>query len=133
MQERLSELYRHVSVHATADREHEAAVELLLLMMTADHHVTDDEIDEIRQISEELGWETPTFSFDQYLGEAMAKVRAALAADGVDALLDDIDARVTNGVLRSAMFSSARDVAGIDHHIDPAEETLLAQIAARFD
>jgi uncharacterized tellurite resistance protein B-like protein len=133
MQQQLSALYRHVSVHATADREHEAAVELLLLMMTADHHVTDDELEQIRQISDDLGWETPTFSFDQYLGEAMAKVRAALAAHSVDALLDDIDARVTNGVLRSSLFSAARDVAGIDHHIDPAEESLLAQIAARFD
>jgi uncharacterized tellurite resistance protein B-like protein len=133
MQQQLSALYRHVSVHATADREHEAAVELLLLVMTADHHVTDDEIDEIRLISEDLGWETPTFSFDQYLGEAMAKIRTALADHTIDALLDDIDARVTNGVLRGSLFSSARDVAGIDHFIDPAEESLLAQIAARFD
>ncbi|MEI8239433.1 MAG: TerB family tellurite resistance protein [Actinomycetota bacterium] len=133
MQQRLSELYRHVSVHATADREHEAAVELLLLVMTADHHVTDDELDEIRHISDDLGWETPTFSFDQYLGEAMAKVRAALGSHSVDALLDDIDARMTNGVLRAGLFSSARSVAGIDHRIDPAEQTLLAQIAARFD
>ena len=32
MNQRLTELYSHVSVHATADREHEAAVELLLLV-----------------------------------------------------------------------------------------------------
>ena len=33
MNQRLKDLYTHVSVHATADREHEAAVELLLLVM----------------------------------------------------------------------------------------------------
>jgi hypothetical protein len=36
-------------------------------------------------------------------------------------------------VLRQALFSAARDVAGADHQIDPAEESLLAQVAARFD
>ena len=33
MNQRLIELYGHVAVHATADREHEAAVELSLLVM----------------------------------------------------------------------------------------------------
>ena len=36
MNQRLKDLYSHVSVHATANREHEAAVELLLLVMMAD-------------------------------------------------------------------------------------------------
>jgi hypothetical protein len=39
---------------------------------------------------------------------------------------------VTSTVLRSALFSAARAVAGIDHDIDPTEESLLAQVAARF-
>jgi uncharacterized tellurite resistance protein B-like protein len=121
-----------VSVHATADLEHEAAVELLLLMMTTDHHISDEELEEIRQISEDSGWETDTFSFDQYLGQAMAKVRAAVSGHQVDELLDDIDQRVTNHLLRSALFSAARDVAGADHDIDSAEQSLLGQIAARF-
>ena len=34
MNQRLSDLYSHVSVHATADLEHEAAIDLLLLVMT---------------------------------------------------------------------------------------------------
>ena len=67
------------SVHATADREHEAVIELLLLVMVADRHITDEELDEIRNISDDSGWESSTFSFDQYLGQAMAKVRAAVA------------------------------------------------------
>lgn len=133
MNQRLVELYSHIAVHATADREHEAAVELLLLVMLADSHIDDAEINEIRNISSDSGWETATFSFDQYLGVAASKVRLALADHLVEELLDDIDARVTSSVLRSALFSAALDVAGADHELDAAEESLLGQIAARFD
>ena len=133
MNQQLRDLYGHVSVHATADREHQACIELLLLVMMADRHISETEIEEIRAISDDSGWESDTFSFDQYLGQATAKVRAALAGHTVEALLDDIDGRVTNGVLRAALFSAARDVAGVDHDLDDAEQSLLAQIAARFD
>ena len=132
MNARLKDLYSHVAVLATAGREHEAAIELLLLVMLADHHISDAEIEEIRQISEDSGWETDTFSFDQYVGEATSKVREAMEDDTVEALLDDIDSRVSSSVLRAALFSAARDVAGADHDLDDIEEGLLGQIAARF-
>jgi uncharacterized tellurite resistance protein B-like protein len=132
MNKRLRDLYGHVSVHATADREHEAVVELLLLVMIADRHISEDELDEIRIISDDSGWETATFSFDQYLGQAMAKVRAAVADHSTDALLDDIDQRIASSILRHSLFSAARDVAGVDHDIAPEEESLLGQVAARF-
>jgi hypothetical protein len=35
-------------------------------------------------------------------------------------------------VLRLALFSAARDVAGVDRDIAPEEESLLGQLAARF-
>jgi len=130
---RLQDLYANVAVHATEDREHEAAVELLLLVMIVDHHITSDELDEIRTISEESGWESETFSFDQYLGPAMAKVRHAVSTDTIDELLDSIDARISSSVLRASLFSAARDVAGVDHEIVPTEQNLLGQLAARFD
>ena len=133
MNQRLKDLYTHVSVHATADLEHEAAIELLLLVMMADRHISTDEVDEIRNISDDSGWETDTFSFDQYIGPASAKVRAALADHQVEALLDDIDGRIASSGLRAALFSAARDVAGADHAVDADEESLLGQIAARFD
>src|SRR5512141_3007817 len=111
MDQQLRDLYSHVSVHATADREHEAVIELLLLVMVADRHISAEELDEIRVISDDSGWESSTFSFDQYLGPAMAKVRAAVAAHKTEALLDDIDTRVASTVLRQSLFSAARDVA----------------------
>ena len=132
MNARLRDMYSHVSVHATADREHEAVIELLLLVMVADRHISDDELDEIRAISADSGWESSTFSFDQYLGQAMAKVRAAVAAHDTDTLLDDIDDRITSTVLRQSLFSAARDVADVDHDIAPEEESLLGQVAVRF-
>jgi hypothetical protein len=132
MNQRLRDLYSHVSVHATADREHEAVIELLLLVMVADRHITDEELDEIRAISDDSGWESETFSFDQYLGQAMSKVRAAVADHDTDALLDDIDKRIASSVLRSSLFSAARDVADVDHDIAPEEESLLSQVAVRF-
>ena len=132
MNERLKMLYSNVAVHATADLEHEAAIELLLLVMVADKHITDAEMDEIRRISEESGFESATFSFDQHLGPAMAKVRGAVTSGNTEELLDDIDQRITSTVLRQSLFSAARDVAGVDHTIDAEEQTLLAQVAARF-
>ena len=133
MNQRLQALYDNVAVHATADREHEAVIDLLLLVMIADRHISDDEMNEIRRISEEAGFESATFSFDQYLGPAMAKVRGAVADGATDQLLDDIDQRITSSVLRQSLFSAARDVAGVDHRIGADEQSLLAQVAARFD
>ena len=132
MNQRLKTLYGNVAVHATADLEHEAAIELLLLVMIADRHITEEELNEIRRISEDSGFESNTFSFDQYLGPAMAKVRAAVMDGATDSLLDDIDQRITSSVLRQSLFSAARDVAGVDHRIDAEEQSLLAQVAARF-
>ena len=132
MNQRLKVLYSNVAVHATADLEHEAAIELLLLVMIADHHISEHELNEIRRISEDSGFESATFSFDQYLGPAMAKVRSAVTEGRTEELLDDIDRRITSSVLRQSLFSAARDVAGVDHRIDAAEQTLLAQVAARF-
>src|SRR4026209_548954 len=109
MNQRLHDLYSHVSVHATADREHEAVIELLLLVMVADRHISEEELDEIRSISDESRWESSTFSFDQYLRQAMSKVRAAVANHETDALLDDFEDRIASTVLRHSLFSAARD------------------------
>ncbi len=133
MKTRLQHLYANVSVHATEDREHQAALELLLLVMIVDRHITEEELDEIRSISEQSGWDSPTFSFEQYLGPAMAKVRQAVSSDSIAEFLDTVDARISSRVLRASLFSAARDVAGIDHEIDPLEQNLLGQLAARFD
>jgi uncharacterized tellurite resistance protein B-like protein len=128
--ERLSKLYHGVAVHATADREHMAALELLVLVMLADRHLDPDEVDAIRSISED--WRGGAFSFEQYLGPAVARARDAVEHDGVEELLDDIDRRISSRILRRALFSAAREVAGIDDVVTPLEGSILAAVAVRF-
>lgn len=130
MEKRLGELYQGVAVHATADREHMAALELLALVMLADSHLGDDEIGVLRELTED--WRGMAFSFEQYLGPAMARARQAYRDDTVTDMLDDIDAKITSRVLRKALFSAAREIAGVDDNITPEEGTLLADVAVRF-
>ncbi len=125
---RLSELYEGVAVHATADREHMAALELLALVMLADSHLSDDELGVLKELTED--WRGAAFSFEQYLGPAVAKARGAFADDTVTELLDDIDSRITSRILRRALFSAARQLAGDD--VSPEEERLLSDVAVRF-
>jgi uncharacterized tellurite resistance protein B-like protein len=131
MEERLKELYRGVAVHATADREHMAALELLALVMLADQTIEDSEVDVVREISVE--WRGGDLAFEDYLRPAIEQARHAIETDRVGELLNDIDDRISSRVLRSALFSAAREVAGVDADLTPAEGTLLAAIAVRFD
>ena len=101
-----------------------AALELLALVMLADSHLGDDEIDVLRELTED--WRGAAFSFEQYLGPAMAQARQAWRDHEVDELLDDIDGRITSRVLRRALFSAARQILGIDDEITPRGRQLLA-------
>jgi uncharacterized tellurite resistance protein B-like protein len=130
MNDRLAEFYRGVAVHANADSEHTAALELLALVMAADHHLSPAEIDAIKQISDD--WRDDDFTFEKYVNAAIAKAQEAIANDGVLDLIDDIDARISSRVLRRALFSAAREVAGVDSDVSPAEGSILAEVAVRF-
>jgi uncharacterized tellurite resistance protein B-like protein len=131
MNRQLADLYKGVAVHATADLEHQAALELLALVMLADETISDDEVDLVREISTE--WREETATFEQYLRPAIEDARHAIERDRVTEFLDSIDERISSRVLRGALFSAARDVAGIDHDVSPAEGTILAEVAVRFD
>lgn len=130
MNDRLLDLYRGVAVHATADLEHTAALELLALVMAADRTLTQTEIDAIRDISDD--WREGDFTFDKYLGPAIVRAQDAIAKGEVVELIDDIDDRISSRVLRRALFSAAREVAGIDDDVSPAEGSILAEVAVRF-
>lgn len=130
MNDRLLDLYRGVAVHATADREHTAALELLALVMAADRRLTQSEIDAIRDISDD--WREGDFTFDKYLGPAIIRAQDAIAKDEIVELLDDIDSRISSRVLRRALFSAAREVAGVDDDLTPEEGSILAEVAVRF-
>ncbi|WP_394939957.1 TerB family tellurite resistance protein [uncultured Ilumatobacter sp.] len=130
MNDRLLELYRGVAVHATANLEHQAALELLVLVMLADQDIADEEVELVREISTE--WRDDEFAFEEYLRPAIEEARHAIEHDSVEEFLDSIDGRISSRVLRSALFSAAREVAGVDDEVSPEEGSLLSQIAVRF-
>ena len=104
MNEQLAEFYRGVAVHATADSEHTAALELLALVMAADRKLTQAELDTIKLISDD--WRDGDFTFDKYVGPAIIKAQDAITKDEVLELIDDIDQRISSRVLRRALFSA---------------------------
>ena len=130
MNDRLLELYYGVAVHATANLEHQAALELLVLVMLADQDIADEEVELVREISTE--WRDDEFAFEEYLRPAIEEARQAIEHDRVEEFLDSIDGRISSRVLRSALFSAAREVAGVDDEVSPEEGSLLSQIAVRF-
>jgi uncharacterized tellurite resistance protein B-like protein len=131
MNDRLAEFYRGVAVHATADSEHTAALELLALVMAADRTLSKAEIDTIREISDD--WRDGDFTFDKYVGPAIIRAQDAITKGEVVELIDDIDRRISSRVLRRALFSAAREVAGVDDGGLTAEEgSILAEVAVRF-
>jgi uncharacterized tellurite resistance protein B-like protein len=130
MNDRIAELYRGVAVHATADTEHRAALQLLTLVMLADDHIDDVEVDVVREISEE--WRGDDFPFEEHLRPAIESARRAIETGRTEAMLDEIDSTISSRVLRSALFSAARDVAGADDAVSRAEGSLLADVAVRF-
>lgn len=130
MNDRLIELYRGVAVHATANLEHQAALELLALVMLADQDIADEEVELVREISTE--WRNDGFAFEEYLRPAIEEARHAIERDRVEEFLDSIDGRISSRVLRSALFSAAREVAGVDDEVSPEEGSILAEVAVRF-
>jgi uncharacterized tellurite resistance protein B-like protein len=128
--DRLLELYQGVAVHATADLEHRAALELLALVMAADRRLEAAEIDAIKAISDD--WRDGDFTFDKYLGPAVVRAQRAIETDEIVELIDDIDRRISSRVLRRALFSAAREVAGVDDDVTPEEGSILAEVAVRF-
>ena len=128
--DRLLELYQGVAVHATANLEHTAALELLALVMAADNKLEQAEIDAIHDISDD--WRDGDFSFDKYLGPAIVRAQDAITKGTVVELIDDIDSRISSRVLRRALFSAAREVAGVGDEVSPEEGSILAEVAVRF-
>ena len=130
MNDRLSNLFQGVAVAANADLEHRAALELLVLVMASDHEVDQAELDTIRDIS--VGWRNDDVSYSKYLAIALERATEAIQLGTVIEMVEDIDSRISSHVLRLALFSAAREVAGVDDGVSLDEGSLLAEIAVRF-
>ena len=101
MDDRLADLYRSVAVHATADEEHRAALELLALVMLSDSDIDDSEVATIRELSTQ--WRDQEFAFEDFLRPAIEHARRAIETEQIDAFLDLIDVRIRSRVLRNAL------------------------------
>jgi dipeptidyl-peptidase-4 len=123
-------VYRGVAVAANTNEEHAAALELLALVVAADARLEAIELDAIRAITDD--WRDGDVALDRYLTPALAKAQAAVDSGSAVALIDEIDGRINSRVLRRALFSAAREVAGVDDDVSPEEGSLLAEIAVRF-
>lgn len=130
MNERLIELYKGVAVHATADHEHTAALELLSLVMAADGKLEDVEVSAIRDLSDD--WRDDDFGFDHALHDAVRNAREAIESEQIIELIQSIDDRISSRVLRRALHSAAHTVADSDDEVAPLEQSILAEIAVRF-
>jgi hypothetical protein len=98
--------------------------------MLADSSINDEEVDLLREISTE--WREEDATFEEYIRPAIESARHAIERERVQEFLDDIDERISSRILRSALFSAARDIAGVDSDLSPEEGTILAEVAVRF-
>ncbi len=129
----LRSLYRGVAVHATADDEHTAALELLILVTLADGRITVGEQEALEKISDDFEWDSPTFSFATAFGTAMSRVREArLRPGGTDELLDSIDGRIASRVLRAELVGVCAEIADADMVRSAGEQDLLDRVRTRF-
>jgi len=127
---RLEDLYRGVAVHGTADLEHQAALELLALVMLSDDNISDEEVELLREISAD--WREEGATFEQFIRPAIEEARRTIERGQIESFLDAIDGRISSRVLRSALFSAAREIAGVDNQLTPDEGSIVAQIGVRF-
>ena len=130
MNRRLEDLYRGVAVHGTADLEHQAALELLALVMLSDDNISDEEVELLREISAD--WREEGATFEQFIRPAIEEARRTIERGQIESFLDAIDGRISSRVLRSALFSAAREIAGVDNQLTPDEGSIVAQIGVRF-
>ena len=98
--------------------------------MLADQDIADEEVELVREISTD--WHDDEFSFEDYLRPAIEEARHAIEHDRVEEFIDSIDERISSRVLRSALFSASREVAGVYDEVNPEEGSILAAVAVRF-
>ena len=117
----------------SSDAEHHAVLELLLATEFVDGSVTEAEQEEVERFGEEHGWNGPTFSFGQALGEATSSVRRAKEGDGgLGSLLPVADERITTAAVRAEVADACLQVATADGATPEVESAWLAAVERTF-
>ncbi len=123
------QLSSRLAQHAGTPREHAAVVDLLVLTVYSDRRITQGEIDALEQFDvEHSDWDSGVFSVQQYLPEAVAKVRSALdVPGGADRLLGEAAAALSDAEVRAFAVDACRAVASAGGAA-PAEEEFVERV-----
>ncbi|HTX00967.1 MAG TPA: hypothetical protein VMD59_19450 [Acidimicrobiales bacterium] len=126
---RIHELAYRALAGSSEVSEHQAVVELLVLTAYSDKAISTDELDALEEFDvEHAGWDEGSFSVQQYLPVAVAKVRRALdEAGGADRVLTDAASRINEASVRAEAVKACNELAELGG-VDPTESAVISKI-----
>ncbi len=127
--ERIHELSRHAAHGTRAVPAHQAVVDLLVLTAYADGRISTDELDALERFDRQhADWDTTSFSVQQYLPIAVAKVRGLIGQPrGADELIVDAASRLGDAAARADAVHACTALAGLGG-LAASESAVLSRI-----
>lgn len=118
---------RGLDPDALTQTQREALVDLAVLMVHADAHVSEAEMKAVDKRFEALRWESQTPK-PQYIAQATARVRALGDDAARRAFMQDVADRLGAPALRKRALQKCRELAAADHEVSPQEQAVLAEL-----
>jgi hypothetical protein len=120
-------------VNDLEQRQREAELDLLILMMYADRHIDENETIKIKADSESLIWENREYHIDLYIDKTIASVRNVMVnRNRLELFIKDIALRLRTQEVKNRAFVNVEKFMEIDFDISPKEVELLGQIDEIF-
>ena len=116
-----------------AQRQREAELDLLILMMYADRHIDEKEREEILESSNAFTWENNEYHVSLYIDKTIGDVRRVLQNESnLKVFLEDVVRRLANDEAREKALNRVEKFMAIDADISPKERVLLDDIRKIF-
>jgi len=120
-------------VNDLEQKQREAELDLLILMMYADRHIDENETIKIKADSESLIWENREYHIDLYIDKIIASVRNVIVnRNRLEVFIKDIALRLRTQEVKNRAFINVEKFMEIDFDISPKEVELLGQIDEIF-
>jgi len=120
-------------VNDLEQKQREAELDLLILMMYADRHIDENETIKIKADSESLIWENNEYHIDLYIDKTIASVRNVMVnRNRLEVFIKDIASRLETHLIKDKAFKNVEKFMEIDFDISPKEVELLKQIDEVF-
>jgi hypothetical protein len=114
-------------------KQREAKLDLLILMMYADRHIDENESQEIIKESKSFVWENREYHVQLYIDKTIAKVRSVIYDDDkLSSFIEDILTRLEEKDAIDKALISVEKFMDIDFDISDREKELLATIKDIF-